>query len=139
MLRCADLIRRPPVSLPETATIRDVARELARSRVGIVVLTSRSDPRRPVAVISERDVVRAAAEHVDLERPAIEVARKPPVTALDTDPIWVAAERMREHKIRHLVVVNRDGELVGVISVRDLCFERAVLQELTKEEYTFWG
>jgi Mg/Co/Ni transporter MgtE len=32
------------------------------------------------------------------------------------------------------VVVNKDGELVGVLSIRDLCFERAILLELAAAE-----
>jgi hypothetical protein len=53
MIRTADLLKRPTVSLPETAAIREVAVELAKNRVGLAVLTAKDNPRRPVAVVSE--------------------------------------------------------------------------------------
>jgi len=133
MIRTADLLRRPAVSLPETATIREVAMELAKNRVGLVVLTAKDNPKRPVAVVSERDVLRAVAERLDLDGPATAIANKP-ITVLDTDPVRVAAEKMRRHNIRHVVVVNKEGELVGVLSIRDLCFERTILLELATAE-----
>mgnify|MGYP000255011342 CR=1 FL=1 len=133
MFRTADLLKRPTVSLPETATIREVAVELAKNRVGLAVLTAKDNPKRPVAVVSERDVLRAVAERQDLDGPAMAIANKP-ITVLDTDPARVAAEKMRQHNIRHIVVVNKDGELVGVLSIRDLCFERTILLELATAE-----
>ncbi len=133
MIRTADLLKRPTVSLPETAAIREVAVELAKNRVGLAVLTAKDNPKRPVAVVSERDVLRAVAERRDLDGPAMAIANKP-ITVLDTDPVRVAAEKMRRHNIRHVVVVNKDGELIGVLSIRDLCFERAILLELAAAE-----
>ncbi|MCU7786383.1 CBS domain-containing protein [Pyrobaculum sp. 3827-6] len=133
MLAVRDLLKRPAVSLPETATIREVAVELAKNRVGLAVLTARDNPKKPVAVVSERDVLRAVAQRLDLDGPASSIAN-PPITVLDTDPVRVAAEKMRRHNIRHVVVVDRNGDLVGVLSIRDLCFERAILIELAAAE-----
>ncbi|MGC9131366.1 MAG: CBS domain-containing protein [Pyrobaculum sp.] len=133
MLAVRDLLKRPAVSLPETASIREVAVELAKNRVGLAVLTARDNPKKPVAVVSERDVLRAVAQRLDLDGPASSIAN-PPITVLDTDPVRVAAEKMRRHNIRHVVVVDRNGELVGVLSIRDLCFERAILIELAAAE-----
>ncbi|WP_148682599.1 CBS domain-containing protein [Pyrobaculum ferrireducens] len=133
MLAVRDLLKRPAVSLPEMATIREVAVELAKNRVGLAVLTARDNPKKPVAVVSERDVLRAVAQRLDLDGPASSIAN-PPITVLDTDPVRVAAEKMRRHNIRHVVVVDRNGDLVGVLSIRDLCFERAILIELAAAE-----
>lgn len=36
------------------------------------------------------------------------------------EPVEAAAEKMRKYGIRHVVVVNREGKLYGVISIRDL-------------------
>lgn len=133
MIRVSDLLRRPLVSLPETATIREVATELAKNRVGLAVLTARDNPKKPVAVVSERDILRAVAQRQDLDGPAMSIANSP-ITVLDTDPVRVATEKMRQHNIRHVVVVNKNGELVGVLSIRDICFERAILMDLVSAE-----
>lgn len=45
---------------------------------------------------------------------------------------------MAERNLRHLIVVDRDGKLKGVISVRDIIRETHVLKaisEIEKDEY----
>jgi len=133
MITVSDVLKRPPVTLPESATIRDVAAALSQNRVGLLVLVSKDDPKRPVAVVSERDVLRAVAQRLDLDGPAMSIASRP-ITVLDTDPVYVAAEKMRTYNIRHVVVVDKEGRLVGVLSIRDICFERAALLELAARE-----
>ncbi|MFN3805106.1 MAG: CBS domain-containing protein [Pyrobaculum sp.] len=133
MLTVKELLKRSPIFLPETATIREVAMELVKNKIGLLVLTARENPKMPKAVVSERDVLRAVAQSLNLDGPAMSIANRP-ITVLDTDPVSAAAEKMRTHNIRHLVVVNKQGELVGVLSVRDLCFEKAILLELATAE-----
>jgi len=111
MITVSDVLKRPPVTLPETATIRDVATALSQNRVGLLVLVSKDDPKRPVAVVSERDILRAVAQRLDLDGPAMSIANRP-ITVLDTDPVYVAAEKMRTYNIRHIVVVDKEGKLV---------------------------
>lgn len=113
-----------------------MAVELVKTRWGLWYL--QLEPKKPVAVVSERDIIRAVAQGLDLDKPAIELGNRP-ITVLDSDPILAATETMRRHNIRHVVVVNKEGELVGVLSVRDLCYERTILQELAREEYILWG
>lgn len=57
-----------------------------------------------------------------------------PQTVGVEDPIGVAYERMREHQIRHLVVL-RDGKLAGVVSERDLALVEA-LRDVAPEQVT---
>jgi len=105
------------VRAPVDATVREVSQILLTGGMGAVLL---GDDDRPVALVSERDVVAAvAAGHDPIDTPAMEVA--------STELVWCDAEasvdevatEMMEHYIRH-ILVEADGELIGVVSARDL-------------------
>jgi CBS domain-containing protein len=71
-------------------------------------------------ILTETDLVRAMADHRDLEgtRIADYMSRKPSTAGLEEDSMEVA-ERMVRNGFRHLPVVEH-GRLVGMVSARDL-------------------
>ena len=117
--------------------IREVARLMADNQVGLVVLVDKKDPLKVVGVVSERDVVRAVAYGVDLDKPCDLIATKN-VVALEHDrSVGEAAEAFRRYGIRH-VVVTKEGRLYGVLSIRDIIREEAILKEVASYyEWTF--
>jgi len=74
----------------------------------------------PVGIVSERDVVRRFAARGPLGVPVEQVMARPLLTATSREPAAHALERMREHHIRRLVVVDGDGRLAGIITQTDL-------------------
>lgn len=107
----------PVARVPADATIADVAKALAESYVGAIVV---GDDKRPAELISERDVVRVVADGKD---PASVLARDAASKTLvwcDADAtIDEVAVRMMDRYIRH-ILVEQDGALVGIVSARDL-------------------
>ncbi len=65
-MRVEALVRRPPVTISGSATIRQAAEVFAREKIGLLVVSSSISPVRAEAVISERDVVRAVADEWQL-------------------------------------------------------------------------
>jgi len=99
------------------ATVADVARALVTAGVGAVVV---GDDVRPVALVSERDVVRVVAAGKNPGAvPAVEVASTKLVWCDGEATVDQVAVRMMDHYIRH-VLVERDGALAGIVSARDL-------------------
>ena len=78
------------------------------------------DGRDLVGIVTERDVVKAVAEGVDLavETVRSRMATEPDVFPPDSD-VFEAGEFLLESGYRHLPVVE-DGNLLGVVSLRDL-------------------
>lgn len=95
-----------------------VCAELERLRVGALIVC---DGDRVVGVLSERDVVRAAARdgQAALERPAADYMTRDVIFAEPTETVAVLMGRMTDRRIRHLPVL-RDGRLAGVVSIGDL-------------------
>ncbi|KJS03026.1 MAG: hypothetical protein VR65_01850 [Desulfobulbaceae bacterium BRH_c16a] len=76
---------------------------------------------QPLGVITERDIAHFATEGIDIENTMIKDVMSTPVFTIEPDQsAFVAAEKMHEYDIRHLVVVNGAGKAVGVVTQSDL-------------------
>jgi len=108
----------PVASVETTATLRELAEALAANEVGAAVVVSGA---RLVGVVSERDVVSHLAAGVDPDRLAVEeVVTLDPVTVAADRTVLDAARDMVEAGVRHLPVVNDHGDVVGIVSLRDV-------------------
>lgn len=133
-MRVEALIRRTPVTISSSATIRQAAEVFARERIGLLVVASSVSPVKAEAVISERDVVRAVAKGTALSAQLDSIATKKLVSVKRSDRPSKAVRLMMEKGIRHLVVENDDGTLFGVLSIRDFFRENKLLQSFLKDE-----
>jgi signal-transduction protein with cAMP-binding, CBS, and nucleotidyltransferase domain len=133
-LRVEALIKRAPVTISSSATIRQAAEVFAREKIGLLVVASSVSPVKAEAVISERDVVRAVAKGTQLSAQLDTVATKKLVSVKRSDRPSKAVRLMMENGIRHLVVENEDGTLFGVLSIRDFFRENKLLQSFLKDE-----
>jgi CBS domain-containing protein len=133
-MRVEALVKRPPVTIGSSATIKQAAEVFTRERIGLLVVASSIDPVKALAVLSERDVVRAVATGTPLGTALDTISTKKPVSVRRSDMASKAVRLMRDHGIRHLVVENDDGTLFGVLSIRDLFRESKLLEGLLKDE-----
>jgi len=123
--------RKPPITATPETRIKDVAKIMAEKRIGLVIIVEKSQPDVVIGVVSERDVVKAVANNVDLNLPVKEIMTSPVITVEGDEPIWNVAKIMRQHNIRH-VVVTTGGKLFGVVSIRDLVSEESILKSLVE-------
>jgi CBS domain-containing protein len=99
-------------------SLRDAARSMAERGVGAAVVL---DPEQPgPGIITERDILLSigAGESADSEKVADHLSSNLVFAAPDWS-LERAAEAMVRGRFRHLVVVD-GGELVGVLSIRDI-------------------
>ena len=117
LMTIGDLTGDEVVVLDPQESLLDVAELLVSAEIGAVVLGTRSDV---AGIVSERDIVRAVADKVDLATTsAASVASTVLVWADATAPIEDVAEQMMEKWVRH-VLIEQDGALVGIVSARDV-------------------
>jgi CBS domain-containing protein len=115
MAPVTDLVARELVTLPADATIGHVARTMREQQVSSVVL--RADPRAIVTTSDLRD--RVLAEDLGPRTPAAQVASSPILSVDAATSIAEARAAMLERSLHHLGV-EREGELVAVVSTGDL-------------------
>lgn len=98
--------------LPATATLEDAlaAMEAVQGSCTVVV-----DGRQPVGILTERDVVRLFARG-DRNPCLADIMSQPAISVREDCSLADAAQRMQDHGIRHLTVVDEVGQLVGLLS-----------------------
>ena len=103
---------------PETP-VGEVLRRMVEHKIGCVVV---ADDEKPLGIFSERDALRKlntdAAELAP--RPVSEFMTPNPQTLVANAKIAFAVQRMDLGGYRHLPIVGDRGELVGIISARDI-------------------
>ncbi|WP_431857687.1 CBS domain-containing protein [Azospirillum sp.] len=127
------------VSILPNDTVADAARILTEKRIGALVVRDRRG--KLVGILSERDIVRAIADHGDeaLEDRVEDLMTKEVRTCTPTDSIKDLMQMMTLRRHRHVPVCNEVGDLVGIVSIGDVvkarlneqAHEVAVLRDLT--------
>jgi CBS domain-containing protein len=121
----ASLMKQPQI-VPPSAPIRDVVKIMA-SNEGYVIVSD--DGKKPVGVVSERDVIRALASGVSPDAPVSSIMVTRVLTVPDKAPFTTVRRVMAENGLRHIVVV-RDGAIAGYVSARDIFGERLLVEDV---------
>ncbi len=87
-------------------------------QLGCVILTHQD---RISSVFTERDFLKKVlAKGASWELPISTYASKNPITIDHDSPLKDALETMKKNGIRHLPVLNKQKDLMGVLSIRQL-------------------
>jgi CBS domain-containing protein len=124
-LRVAEAMHPGVVTCPLETSLHDVARMMALYRIHAVVASGEDTDEVEGAglwgVVSDLDLVRAAVPGRLEDLSARGTAVTPAVTIGPEDTLQHAAQRMSEHDVTHLIVVDPDANTpVGVLSTLDL-------------------
>jgi CBS-domain-containing membrane protein len=101
-------------------TARDVAEIMAKKKIGSVIVIDKK--MEPIGIITERDLVRRVClEDVKASRLEVkEIMSSPLITIMAYDSVDTASRIMTENQIKHLVVLEEDNRIGGVLSVTDI-------------------
>ena len=121
----AEVMHRGVLTCPLETPLRTVARMMAIYRIHAVIVFGEEGDDVPGTglwgVVSDLDLVQAAAAAEFEDRSARGTAVTPALTVAPEDTLERAAQLMSEHEVTHLVVVDRGaGRPVGVLSTLDL-------------------
>jgi CBS domain-containing protein len=108
------------ITIGQEKSIKDAVSLLREHNIGALVVTD--DAGGMLGILSERDIVRAAAT-VDnpLAQPVSQVMTTNVITCRPQDDLEAVANTMTEKRFRHLPVEDKDN-LIGVISIGDVVF-----------------
>jgi CBS domain-containing protein len=100
-------------------TVAEAARLMLKRRVGAAIVVDESIP--GPGIITERDVMRAVGDGRDPEATPVEECMTFVARTATTDwDLDTAAEQMIIGHFRHLLVVDEQGRMVGIVSMRDI-------------------
>jgi CBS domain-containing protein len=117
--QAVELFTRDAVAmLDPSASLRDAAAQLQTDEVGMLVVGTDG---AVMGVVSERDIVRCVALGVDLDATTVETIESEDLKwAAQGSSVDTVAEEMMENYLRHMLIADDTGLLVGVVSMRDL-------------------
>lgn len=123
--RVSDVMTRGVEMVGPRQSIRDAACKMAEINVGVLPVC---DEAELVGVITDRDiVVRAVAQGAAPDNCTVgDVMTPEPEYCYDDEAVEEAAEKMAALQIRRLFVLDRGGNLVGVLSLGDIAVESTV-------------
>ena len=117
-MKVRDAMTEHVLTITPGRTLRDAARFMTEHTVGAAVIM---DPEQPgPGIITERDIVRSLGSGEDPDSATVGDHLTSRATFADADwDLQEAADAMDRGGFRHLVVVQ-DGDVIGIISMRDL-------------------
>jgi CBS domain-containing protein len=111
---------RPEVSAE--ASVLETVKTMAEAEIGAIAIKS---GRKIVGIFTERDLMRrVVAQERDPARTLIrEVMTTNIETVLDSSSVAKAVSLMRSRRIRHLVIVDANGDYMGMLAQRHLLYD----------------
>jgi CBS domain-containing protein len=116
-----DLMLKDVVTATKNVTVKDCIELLFKRHVGSVVVVD--EAQHCNGIFTERDAIRLVAQNVPLDASIEKVMTKNTFTVNENTTFEEAKNVIHLHSIRHLPVVDSDGKLVGLISVRHIVDE----------------
>jgi CBS domain-containing protein len=118
MATVSDVMAKDVLTVDPTATIGEAAEKMVAAEVGAVVVVE--DFVRIAGIVTERDLLRAAAQRARPAEARVRQWMTPDVVTIDPETtVEAAAKIMFENHFRHLPVV-KDGRPLGIVSLRRL-------------------
>lgn len=121
------LVSKKIFSISDQKSVLEAAEEMAGNEIGSLLVTRKG---RYVGIITEVDIVRkVVAKGISPDDVSVATVMASPLITIEaSESVVDANDLMEQKKLRHLGV-TRKGEIVGVLSVRDLLHPLYVEQE----------
>jgi signal-transduction protein with cAMP-binding, CBS, and nucleotidyltransferase domain len=118
-VKVEDVMSSPVITIKDTDSVLAAAKLMKKHEIGCVVVVGKSG--EPKGLMTERDVVRRVSAF-DLLPSKVQAGKSmtKPAASIDTSAgVTEAAKKMREMKVRRLIVLQ-GGKLKGIITSNDI-------------------
>jgi diguanylate cyclase (GGDEF)-like protein/PAS domain S-box-containing protein len=123
--RVVEAIDTQGICVSANSSLQDIVQAIARHQHECAIVCELSSPgrssRRPLGIVSKRDLVRARALNLDfIGIPAREVIGEAVVCVKPDDSLWVAHLEMQRQGVRRAICRDEKGELLGIVTQASL-------------------
>ncbi|MDR2241023.1 MAG: DUF294 nucleotidyltransferase-like domain-containing protein [Zoogloeaceae bacterium] len=128
------LIRRQPITVSLEASVRQAIGVMDEKRIGAIIIATH-DGKLPLGIFTLRDLLhRVSLPGASLDIPVAAVMTAGLITVKPQTTAYQAALIMGRRGLRHLLVVDEAGDLLGIVSQNDLfALQRTGLNEVTHD------
>lgn len=131
-IRLIEIMRPDPTLISIGSTTAEAAALMCRDDVSSCIITENGSPK---GIVTEQDFNCKVMEKNLLSGSVrVEDVMSSPLITVDEEmPVSVAAKKMIEQKVRRLPVTNADGNVTGIVTVRDLLGATNEINEIITE------
>ena len=131
-IKVGSLARRVDIMIDSERTIREAAIMMDRMNVGCLLVTSEN---KIVGIVTERDLVRRVlATGINHTSIKVKEIMSYPVIAIEPDSSLIdAVKLMASYGFRRLPVIEKEGKLVGIVTINELAEVLVETRELCRE------
>lgn len=113
-------IVKKPITISPNQSILDARDILIRYGIGRIIVQVNG---KPVGIVTEKDVSRAVS--IFSQKPIAkirvsDIMSKKLITATTTETIFDCARLMKKHEISSIVILDKKGKLIGIVTKTDL-------------------
>jgi len=121
-MRCEELMTPNPVCVMPHEMVDQAARLMQREDVGSLPVVDGEQSQRLVGIVTDRDLaMRVVAEGREPRSTPVEQAMSREMVTVHTDDdIRKALDKMAEHQLRRIPVIDRQQKVVGIIAQADV-------------------
>ena len=121
MRSCNDIMTTNPTCCTAGDPIGKAAEVMKNEDVGAVPVIDDATSKKLVGIITDRDIVlNVVAANKGFDTRIEEVMTRNPVTCRPDDAVQHAMDRMSQHQVRRIPVVDGKDRIVGIISQADI-------------------
>jgi CBS domain-containing protein len=121
MRTCNEIMTANPTCCLASDPVTKAAQVMKNEDVGAVPVVDDHTSKKLMGIITDRDIVmNVVAAGKSLDSRIEDVMTREPVTCRPDDAIQNAMDRMSQHRVRRIPVVDGKGCIIGIISQADL-------------------
>ena len=136
-MQVKDVMTPDPACCTADTSLQEVAKLMVDHDCGEIPIVDGKETKKPIGVITDRDIViRSVAKgNNPLDLTAADCMTKPCVTVTPEMSIEECGNILETNKIRRVPVVDRSGDICGIIAVADIALRAGgtVTTEVVKE------
>lgn len=129
-----EIMSNSPTYLKPDATLKEAALKMAELDCGFIPV---GDGERLLGTITDRDIaIRAIAKGKDSKTLLKDIMSNKVLYVFEDDDIEKAAKSMEEQQVRRLIVLDKNKQLQGIISLGDIstkCHDAKLCGEIIEE------
>ncbi len=126
-----EVVRSSLLSCESATSLAQVASNMSEHRCSAMVVMAEQ---QVLGIFTEYDAARLPLAHLDLQQPISRFMSSPVVTLKASASLREAGQLMQREQLRHLVVVDEQGQPLGICTLTDLIRHQGVEHFLTLRE-----
>ncbi len=105
------------LTLDIESSIEDALVIMQNYKIGSIIVTNADEY---IGIITEKDILKLTFKEVDTTSNIEEFMTKPLVTVNEDELVATVIDVMKHRKIRRVVVINNNNEIIGILTNRDI-------------------